>query len=120
MTPLGDPPLFLGFLHGVNFFWTTKAMLMPLIIVSIILLIIFSVPAVHAVPLSDMPGLKFTFPVKTDGHSFVIEATGNLDITNLDFDKEKKRISLGLKQLSKDPWDGAEKRYTENRKTTCI
>ncbi len=22
LTPLGDPPLFLGFLHGVNFFWT--------------------------------------------------------------------------------------------------
>ena len=22
LTPLGDPPLFLGFLHGVDFFWT--------------------------------------------------------------------------------------------------
>ena len=22
LTPLGDPPLFLGFLHGVPFFWT--------------------------------------------------------------------------------------------------
>ena len=41
LTPLGDPPLFLGFLQGVSFFWTTKAMLMPLIIVSIILLIVF-------------------------------------------------------------------------------
>ena len=26
LTPLGDPPLFLGFLKGVDFFWTTKAM----------------------------------------------------------------------------------------------
>ena len=25
LTPLGDPPLFLGFLKGVDFFWTTKA-----------------------------------------------------------------------------------------------
>ena len=25
LTPLGDPPLFLGFLKGVNFFWTTSA-----------------------------------------------------------------------------------------------
>ena len=41
LTPLGDPPLFLGFLQGVSFFWTTKAMLMPLIIVSIIVLITF-------------------------------------------------------------------------------
>ena len=24
LTPLGDPPLFLGFLKGVDFFWTTK------------------------------------------------------------------------------------------------
>ncbi|ACK50736.1 Citrate transporter [Methylocella silvestris BL2] len=24
LTPLGDPPLFLGFLHGVDFFWTAK------------------------------------------------------------------------------------------------
>ena len=26
LTPLGDPPLFLGFLHGVTFFWTIKIM----------------------------------------------------------------------------------------------
>ena len=41
LTPLGDPPLFLGFLHGVKFFWTTKALLLPMIFVSIILLITF-------------------------------------------------------------------------------
>ena len=29
LTPLGDPPLFLGFLKGVNFFWTTTAMFLP-------------------------------------------------------------------------------------------
>jgi Na+/H+ antiporter NhaD/arsenite permease-like protein len=26
LTPLGDPPLFLGFLHGVPFFWTMKVL----------------------------------------------------------------------------------------------
>ena len=41
MTPLGDPPLFLGFLQGVSFFWTTKALFYPMIIVSFLLLIIF-------------------------------------------------------------------------------
>ena len=25
LSPLGDPPLFVGFLHGVDFFWTTPA-----------------------------------------------------------------------------------------------
>ncbi len=27
LTPLGDPPLFLGFLRGVDFFWTTRELL---------------------------------------------------------------------------------------------
>jgi len=29
LTPLGDPPLFLGFLKGVDFFWTTRHLLLP-------------------------------------------------------------------------------------------
>lgn len=40
LTPLGDPPLFLGFLHGVSFFWTLK--LLPMMsFVSVILLVLF-------------------------------------------------------------------------------
>ncbi|MDC0219940.1 sodium:proton antiporter [Verrucomicrobia bacterium] len=40
LTPLGDPPLFLGFLKGVDFFWTMK--LLPVMApVSVALLIIF-------------------------------------------------------------------------------
>ena len=41
LTPLGDPPLFLGFLKGVTFGWTIKAMLMPVFGTSAILLTIF-------------------------------------------------------------------------------
>ena len=41
LTPLGDPPLFLGFLQGVSFFWTTRALLVPMIIVACYVLIIF-------------------------------------------------------------------------------
>ena len=41
LTPLGDPPLFLGFLKGVDFFWTTKAMFVPMLFMVISLLIIF-------------------------------------------------------------------------------
>jgi Na+/H+ antiporter NhaD/arsenite permease-like protein len=40
LTPLGDPPLFLGFLHGVSFFWTL-GLFPELLVVAIILLIIF-------------------------------------------------------------------------------
>lgn len=41
LTPLGDPPLFLGFLKGVEFFWPTQYMFWPMILMSVILLIIF-------------------------------------------------------------------------------
>ena len=41
LTPLGDPPLFLGFLHGVDFFWTTKIMFFPMCLIAITLLIIY-------------------------------------------------------------------------------
>ena len=38
LTPLGDPPLFLGFLKGVSFFWTTVHMFVPFAVLSAILL----------------------------------------------------------------------------------
>jgi len=41
LTPLGDPPLFLGFLKGVDFFWPTTNMLLPMIFVSVILLALY-------------------------------------------------------------------------------
>jgi Na+/H+ antiporter NhaD/arsenite permease-like protein len=41
LTPLGDPPLFLGFLKGVDFFWTTKAMFLPTMLVTVLLLGVF-------------------------------------------------------------------------------
>lgn len=40
LTPLGDPPLFLGFLHGVSFFWTLS-LIPELIFMAVILLGIF-------------------------------------------------------------------------------
>lgn len=41
LTPLGDPPLFLGFLKGVDFFWTTTAMFKPMLFMVVSLLILF-------------------------------------------------------------------------------
>lgn len=41
LTPLGDPPLFLGFLKGVDFFWTTKHLLAPTLVLCVILLVVF-------------------------------------------------------------------------------
>jgi Na+/H+ antiporter NhaD/arsenite permease-like protein len=41
LTPLGDPPLFLGFLKGVSFFWPTTHMFLPMIVMSVILLVTY-------------------------------------------------------------------------------
>jgi Na+/H+ antiporter NhaD/arsenite permease-like protein len=38
LTPLGDPPLFLGFLHGVSFFWTFR--IIPEMLTAVFLLLI--------------------------------------------------------------------------------
>ncbi|MCW2243812.1 sodium:proton antiporter [Azospirillum canadense] len=41
LTPLGDPPLFLGFLKGVDFFWPTVHLIGPMALVSVCLLAMY-------------------------------------------------------------------------------
>lgn len=41
LTPLGDPPLFLGFLRGVSFFWTAEHLILPLLVTLAILLAVY-------------------------------------------------------------------------------
>jgi Na+/H+ antiporter NhaD/arsenite permease-like protein len=41
LSPLGDPPLFLGFLQGVDFFWTTTHLALPMLFVCAVLLAAF-------------------------------------------------------------------------------
>lgn len=41
LTPLGDPPLFVGFLKGVDFFWTTTHLLHEVLFVAGIVLAVF-------------------------------------------------------------------------------
>jgi hypothetical protein len=41
LTPLGDPPLFLGFLKGVTFGWTFQHMLLPVLACLALLLVFF-------------------------------------------------------------------------------
>ncbi len=43
LSPLGDPPLFLGFLKGVDFFWTTTHLFLPTLLLSLILLITYRI-----------------------------------------------------------------------------
>jgi len=41
LTPLGDPPLFIGFLKGVDFFWPTRALAAPTALLVALLLAAF-------------------------------------------------------------------------------
>lgn len=41
LTPIGDPPLFLGFLHGVEFFWPTQHLLPPMALCTLVLLALY-------------------------------------------------------------------------------
>jgi Na+/H+ antiporter NhaD/arsenite permease-like protein len=41
LTPLGDPPLFLGFLHNVPFFWVTTGILPEMLVTAALLLLVF-------------------------------------------------------------------------------
>ncbi|MBD5418023.1 MAG: sodium:proton antiporter [Desulfovibrio sp.] len=41
LTPLGDPPLFLGFLKGVSFFWTTTHLFFKTLCMAVALLLLF-------------------------------------------------------------------------------
>jgi Na+/H+ antiporter NhaD/arsenite permease-like protein len=41
LTPLGDPPLFLGFLQGIDFFWTTRALWPAVLFTVAVLLLMF-------------------------------------------------------------------------------
>lgn len=73
LTPLGDPPLFLGFLHGVPFFWTMN-ILPEMMFASIVLLFLYFILDSHyykkeiltAVPESEQE------PIKIEGaHNFI-------------------------------------------------
>jgi Na+/H+ antiporter NhaD/arsenite permease-like protein len=69
LSPLGDPPLFIGFLKGVDFFWPTRALALPSSIMCGLLLATFYVvdhvlyrrEAVTRVPVAD-PG-----PLRIEG-----------------------------------------------------
>ena len=46
--------------------------------------------------------------------SEIVSIGDEIDVRVLKFDKEKTRVSLGLKQLNDDPWSGIDRRYPED------
>ncbi len=76
LTPLGDPPLFLGFLHGVEFFWTTQIMFFPMCSISIVLLIIYYIIDCYYYRKEQIPD-SATF---IDNEPLGIEGAGNIPL----------------------------------------
>jgi Na+/H+ antiporter NhaD/arsenite permease-like protein len=66
LTPLGDPPLFLGFLHGVPFFWTLR-LILPMMFVVLPLLIVFFVLDTVYYRREEQPESVEREPIKVDG-----------------------------------------------------
>ena len=57
---------------------------------------------------------------KSIKHPSEIIAVGDeIDVKVLKFDRERNRVSLGLKQLGEDPWVAIKARYPENTKVTA-
>jgi len=77
LTPLGDPPLFLGFIHGVPFFWTLQ--LFPeYLFVSAIVLAVFVVVDMRMVrreienrPTHELPHRRTSFRIE-GAHNFLL------------------------------------------------
>lgn len=51
--------------------------------------------------------------------SEIVEVGEEINVKVLKFDREKNRVSLGLKQLGEDPWVAITNRYPENTRTTA-
>lgn len=77
LTPLGDPPLFLGFIHGVPFFWTMRLLPHFLVVSGLVLAVFFLVDSwyfrreVEARPTHDLPHKRRAFHVE-GAHNFLL------------------------------------------------
>ena len=76
LTPLGDPPLFMGFLRGVEFFWTTSHLILPLLTVLAMLLAIYLVIDTICFNKEKREGLFVENADKQ--HKFAVEGNINL------------------------------------------
>jgi Na+/H+ antiporter NhaD/arsenite permease-like protein len=77
LTPLGDPPLFLGFLHGVPFFWTLRLLpeylVTTLIVLAAFLVIDYRImrQELHLRPTHEPPHRRTSFQI-VGSHNFLL------------------------------------------------
>jgi len=80
LTPLGDPPLFLGFLHGVPFFWTMKLLPEFLLVSGLVLLVFFVIDSIYYKQDHGIPEKAIHFaekhPLKLEGFQNILFLIG--------------------------------------------
>ncbi len=78
LTPLGDPPLFLGYLHGVPFFWTFKIFPHMLIMAAILLTVYFILDSYHyrREGVAHRPPEGTPIPLKLEGLANIVILAG--------------------------------------------
>lgn len=65
LTPIGDPPLFLGFLAGIDFLWPLSHLCIPLLIVGLPLLVLYGViDMYHAKKEAPFPSSSVSFSLR--------------------------------------------------------
>jgi Na+/H+ antiporter NhaD/arsenite permease-like protein len=67
LTPLGDPPLFVGFLRGVGFFWTAQHLWLQTAIVALLVLAIFFAVDIWYFRREPPPAKRAPVPVRILG-----------------------------------------------------
>ena len=110
LTPLGDPPLFLGFLHGVSFFWTLHLFPQMLVVVVLLLILLYIFDSFYYrrenLPLPD-DGEKS--PIRIEGSfNFLLLLgviggvifSGTVHLAHVEF----LGIHLQLQNILKDVW----------------
>lgn len=75
LTPIGDPPLFLGFLNGVEFFWPLKHLWAPTLFMLVSVLLIYMV--VESVLLKRETSSAAHMPHSEDLRRFTLEGKHN-------------------------------------------
>jgi Na+/H+ antiporter NhaD/arsenite permease-like protein len=67
LSPLGDPPLFIGFLRGVSFFWTTQHIWLQTAIVGVLVLAIFIALDIWLARADTLPANAGGEPIRVRG-----------------------------------------------------